>query len=89
MRLNTPTRALTKTSIVYTDGHRDRHMDIWTNRVIPVYPPKTFLLQWYKYEMILCKNIYSTKYVTPCALDNLYSKHVDVNISHTHVNDIL
>ena len=34
MRLNTPTSALTETSILYTD----RHMDTLTDKLIPLYP---------------------------------------------------
>ena len=36
MRLNTPSSALTETSILYTDGHMNRQTDM----LFPVYPRK-------------------------------------------------
>ena len=47
-RLNTPSSsALTETRIMYTDGHTDKQTHRWTDRMIPVYPKKTFLLPGY------------------------------------------
>ena len=47
--VNTLASALTETSILYTD----RHMDGRTDRVIPVYPQKTFVLQGYNKNVSL------------------------------------
>ena len=48
MSLNTPARALTETSILYTDGLTHGQMDTWVDRQADSsLPLKTFILPMY------------------------------------------